>query len=236
MSETNSLKLPLILAAQAQKHVTVNEALGRLDGMVQLRIVSQTTATPPSNVVDGAVYAVPAGASGTWAGQDGRLALGQNGGWVYTDPQDGWQGWDIETGCPLVYRNGGWASAVVSHSANGASAGFRTITFDHDVASAEVSTTNEVIPANAMIFAVSARVLSPLTGSASSWRLGDPGQDDRFGAGLGLAQGSYATGILGTPMTVYADTPIVVTATGGAFSGGSLRIAAHVFEISLPHV
>ena len=34
--ETVNLALPYILSAQAQKHVTHNEALRRLDGMVQL--------------------------------------------------------------------------------------------------------------------------------------------------------------------------------------------------------
>ncbi len=36
--ETTQLKLPLLQASQAQKHVTVNAALMRLDGLAQLRL------------------------------------------------------------------------------------------------------------------------------------------------------------------------------------------------------
>ena len=46
MADTTNLTLPLLAASQAQKHVTVNEALSRLDGMVQLRLLSISTATP----------------------------------------------------------------------------------------------------------------------------------------------------------------------------------------------
>ena len=53
MSETNRLSLPLVQPAQAQKHVTVNEALVRLDGLVNLVLNSVTTTSPPAAVVEG---------------------------------------------------------------------------------------------------------------------------------------------------------------------------------------
>ena len=36
MAKTAQLDLPLVMPAQAQKHVTVNEALARLDAAAQL--------------------------------------------------------------------------------------------------------------------------------------------------------------------------------------------------------
>ena len=39
MVETYQFKLPLVQAAQAQKHVSVNEALARLDAAVQLWLI-----------------------------------------------------------------------------------------------------------------------------------------------------------------------------------------------------
>jgi hypothetical protein len=39
MSETIHLRLPYLAAAQAQKHVTHNEALSRLDATVQLAVI-----------------------------------------------------------------------------------------------------------------------------------------------------------------------------------------------------
>ena len=42
---TTHLLLPYILASQAQKHVTHNEALRLLDAMVQLSVLDRTRAT-----------------------------------------------------------------------------------------------------------------------------------------------------------------------------------------------
>lgn len=235
MIETTALGLPLLQPAQAQKHVTVNEALTVLDGLVQLRIASTALSTPPA-AVDGMVYAVPAGANGDWAGQDGRLAIAQGGGWTFVTPQVGWQGWRVDTGHAVTFDGTFWVGAPVSRDAHGAALRFETISFDHSVGSGSVSTTATVIPGNSMIHAVSARVVSALTGSLTSWRLGDGGQDNRYGNGMGLAVGSYAEGLLGAPMTVYSDTPLVVSANGGAFSGGVIRIAAHVLTLDLPQV
>ena len=48
MSDTTiHLGLPYLLAAQAQKHVTHNEALRLLDAMVQLSVLDRTRTAPP---------------------------------------------------------------------------------------------------------------------------------------------------------------------------------------------
>ena len=60
MSETTHLGLPLVQPAQAQKHVTVNEALAKLDGLTQLILSSVTILTPPTSASDGQSYFVPA--------------------------------------------------------------------------------------------------------------------------------------------------------------------------------
>ena len=44
---TTHLPLPYILASQAQKHVTHNEALRLLDTMVQLSVLDHTRTVPP---------------------------------------------------------------------------------------------------------------------------------------------------------------------------------------------
>jgi hypothetical protein len=46
---TTHLLLPYILAAQAQKHVTHNEALRLLDAMVQLSVLDRTRTAPPAS-------------------------------------------------------------------------------------------------------------------------------------------------------------------------------------------
>lgn len=47
MTQTANLKLPYILPSQAQKHVTHNEALRLLDGIVQLAVLGRDLTVPP---------------------------------------------------------------------------------------------------------------------------------------------------------------------------------------------
>ena len=61
MADTNRMGLPLLAPAQAQKHVTVNEAMVRLDGLTNLVLASVSTALPPVTVVDGVCYGGGAG-------------------------------------------------------------------------------------------------------------------------------------------------------------------------------
>ena len=54
MSDTTThLLLPYILAAQAQKHVTHNEALRILDGLVQLSVLDRDLTAPPGSPAEG---------------------------------------------------------------------------------------------------------------------------------------------------------------------------------------
>ena len=49
MTNTPNLSLPYLATAQAQKHVTVNEALSQLDGLVQLSVLDRDLASPPGS-------------------------------------------------------------------------------------------------------------------------------------------------------------------------------------------
>ena len=93
MADTNRLGLPLLAPAQAQKHVTVNEGLARLDALVHLSLVTTGGVVPPSSPDEGEAHAVGVGATGDWTGLDGKVALFLNGGWAVLTPEIGWQGW-----------------------------------------------------------------------------------------------------------------------------------------------
>jgi hypothetical protein len=60
------------------------------------------------------------------------------------------------------------------------------------------------------------------------------GSDNRYGSGLGLALNSYLRGLSGAPVTYYADTPLLLTAEGGAFAAGTVRLALHLVELEPP--
>lgn len=95
MSEnTPNLLLPFLLASQAQKHVTVNEALRILDGLVQLSVL-EARAAPPVSPVPGARYLVSATASGLWVGWEGSVALRDDNAWRRLIPQAGWLLWNV---------------------------------------------------------------------------------------------------------------------------------------------
>lgn len=91
MDETSTnLKLPYLQAAQAQKHVTHNAALERLDLIVQLVLQSFAETVPPLAPDEGQVWAIGSGAVNDWVGHDNELAGWSNGGWVFVAPQPGW--------------------------------------------------------------------------------------------------------------------------------------------------
>ena len=53
MADTASLALPLLAAAQAQKHITHNEALILLDAVAQIAVRAVGQNAPPANPVAG---------------------------------------------------------------------------------------------------------------------------------------------------------------------------------------
>lgn len=235
MSETAHLRLPLVQAAQAQKHVTVNEALLRLDALSHLRIQSRTLATPPLSPPAGALYAVPAAASGAWSGRDGQLALWINGGWAYATPAAGWSGWVIEEGASALFDGSAWVTGAAAVSASGASLTFRVVELEHTVAAGASSITPPIIPAGCQVFGVTGRVRAALGGSAATFRIGvGPAALDRYGSGIGTGSGAWFRGLTGSPVAYYANTALTVTAEGGAFGGGRLLIAVHLAEFGLP--
>ncbi|MEM1428784.1 MAG: DUF2793 domain-containing protein [Pseudomonadota bacterium] len=234
MDETPNIGLPLVQASQAQKHVTVNEALVRLDAAAQLVLEELSLETPPSDAPDGTCYGIGPSPTGEWAGQAGRVALFDNGGWSFLDPKPGWRGWDAGEGRAVVRVGGGWTSQGLAAAPSGAAARFVTEEALHTVLPGATNTTAVVIPANVTLFAVSARVVSAITGTAATWRLGEAGATNRFGSGLGLGAASYTDGLLGQPQAYYAPSALVISGEGGDLAGGQVRLALHYMAYDLP--
>ncbi len=105
---TTNLLLPYILAAQAQKHVTHNEALRILDGLVQLSVEDRDLTAPPGSPADGDRYIVASGATGDWAGWDLNVALWTDGAWLRLPPRAGWRAWVEAESLLLVFDGSGW--------------------------------------------------------------------------------------------------------------------------------
>lgn len=234
MDRTSGLGLPLLQPSQAQKHVTVNEALLRLDALAQLVLESRSLALPPALAPAGACYAVPEGAGGAWAGRGGEVAVAVAGGWDFAGPAAGWRAFIRDEGAQALHDGTDWRAGQASLLPSGAGLALRSLEIVHVVAAGEVSVTAPVIPGHALVLGVTGRVTQALAGTLASWSLGTEGAADRFGSGLGTAAGSWLRGVLAQPMAYYAPTPLVLTAEAGAFAGGAVRLVAHVVELGLP--
>ena len=108
--ESTNLHLPYILANQAQKHITHNEAIRLLDAIVQLSVVSRVLTAPPGSPADGSRYIVAAGGTGAWAGWDGDVAYHVDGAWMRLQPRPGWLAYDRNADQLLLRKNSAWVA------------------------------------------------------------------------------------------------------------------------------
>ncbi len=108
MSETVNLGLPLLESAQAQKHVTHNEALVLLDATAHLAVLSRVISTPPASPAQGDRYLVGSASVGAWSGHASGLAFFQDGGWRFATPKAGWRVWVIAENKLIVFDGAIW--------------------------------------------------------------------------------------------------------------------------------
>jgi hypothetical protein len=114
MDQTSRLALPYLLPNQAQKHVTHNEALRRLDALVQLAVLDRDLTAPPASPEEGACWLVAAGASEAWAGHENEIAAWQDGAWAFIAPVTGWRVYVADEALLCVWSGAGWTEAVPS--------------------------------------------------------------------------------------------------------------------------
>jgi hypothetical protein len=233
MTDTVNLALPLVQPAQAQKHVTVNEALARIDGLAQLTLLSVSETVPPVAPVEGTAYGVPAGAVNTWAGQAGQVAVVVGGGWVFVPARLGWRAMVLDAGQPAVFDGSDWRIGAATLSPGGASLDLRSEEMDVDVTAGASVVAQLAFPARSIALGVTGRVTAAISGTASAWEIGVAGDEARYGTGLGMGQNAWINGPA-TPIVMWDATPLVLSAVGGTFAGGTVRLVAHYAELALP--
>ncbi len=112
MLETPNLKLPYIAPAQAQKHVTHNEAIRALDALVHIAVEDRDLAEPPAEAADGARYIVADAAAGEWSGRPGMIAAFQDGAWAFYAPREGWVAWIADEDLLVAWDGEAWVPAA----------------------------------------------------------------------------------------------------------------------------
>lgn len=94
MSEaTPRHNLPYIVAGQAQKEVSHNEALVLIDALAGASAVSVGADLPPSSPMPGQCWIVGSAPTAEWAGHDDALACWTEGGWRFLTPRTGLRVW-----------------------------------------------------------------------------------------------------------------------------------------------
>jgi hypothetical protein len=117
METTARLGLPLLVAGQVQKEIYHNEALALVDLLLAPSVEAAPVASPPASPTVGTLYRIaPAGASGAFSGQEGKLAGWSAGGWRFIAPVEGMRLTERGSGLELAYRDGAWTSGSLRAS------------------------------------------------------------------------------------------------------------------------
>lgn len=113
MSSTARLALPNLVSGQAQKEITHNMALQRLDAFVQTALESMTLIVPPIGA-EGSLYVVGTGGTGAWMGKDKYIAHFAGGAWIFYAPFEGMRLWDKANSMAMVYKGDSWQQEVAA--------------------------------------------------------------------------------------------------------------------------
>jgi hypothetical protein len=115
-------RLPLLAAAQSQKHITHNEALSLLDTLLNLRLKSRGGNVPPAAPLAGDCHIVGPVPVAAWAGQAARLAVWSDGAWLFHEPQAGWIASTVSPQRLEIFDGTAWREALSTMSTLGVNA------------------------------------------------------------------------------------------------------------------
>jgi Protein of unknown function (DUF2793) len=108
---TPNLVLPYLMAAQAQKHVTHNEAIRMLDCLVHLSVRDRDLSAPPTSPANGDRYIVAAAPTGAWAGHAREIAAFQDDAWMFYGPREGFVVWVDDEDNQVAFDGAAWVVA-----------------------------------------------------------------------------------------------------------------------------
>ena len=105
---TARLALPFIASGQAQKELFHNEALLRVDALLQASVEAVGIDDPPSAPIPGQCWIVGAAPGGAWEGQAQTLAAWSDAGWRFVTPHPGMTAWSAVDGVFARFDGAAW--------------------------------------------------------------------------------------------------------------------------------
>ncbi|MEM7494320.1 MAG: DUF2793 domain-containing protein [Pseudomonadota bacterium] len=136
---TPRLGLPYLLPNQAQKHVTVNESLRRLDALVLAAIEGQDANEPSLSPNEGESWLTGSSPTGLWQNMPNRLVFWADGAWHFEVPQAGWRVYDKSESQLVIYDGTSW-TALGGETQNLSFIGLATIADDDNPFAARLNT------------------------------------------------------------------------------------------------
>lgn len=104
--------LPEISVSQANKYITHNEALNRIDALLLCIVQDRSLTTPPSGPTEGTCYIPASPATDDWLGQEYTIAHFYNDSWHFYTPWYGWYVYITNEDRFVYWNNDSWVYPV----------------------------------------------------------------------------------------------------------------------------
>lgn len=107
---TPRLALPLLQAGQAQKELSHNESLIRIDIAAQGAALAAGANLPPDDPAEGDCWILGDAPQNAWAGRAGHIASWTRAGWRFVEPCEGMRFWIVADRAFALFSQGRWAA------------------------------------------------------------------------------------------------------------------------------
>jgi hypothetical protein len=118
MANTPRLTIPEWASSQQTPEVTHNASLKIFDCYVFCAIQDKDLTSPPG-ASNGQSWIVGSGATGAWAGQDGKIAQYYNSGWTFYTPLEGFVVYIKDENALYAHTGSAWAKLIGGVTAKG---------------------------------------------------------------------------------------------------------------------